>query len=409
MRFRQGRQSRCPPWVVVGLLVGTFGVLPGAAVSVAQEIAGPLVERSAPESAGTLGNAIKGYPSPSEAELAEFGYFRESFPAEQALAKLQADGHSPSESGQLLLAQMPQGEDWPDAAQDPELASSVQLLDNRLFVLGSREYIHSVEAQLFRIQEFGLPRLSYTVRIIEIPTKEAEHLIAEWDLVGLASSQITPGTDSDLQRNSAVVPASFTDSHSSFSTLVSGVLSDGQVQQLVDAGTVLSAPRIVAHNGQAVNLQTGTDVPFVTSFEPAKDKNGNDTSTMQPKVVCLHDGMSLDLTGVLDAEKENVRLNIKYEQSEIKGVDTFTFESTQGPLTVQQPRFSSRGIQTAVNAPIDKTMAIYGGPTAREVYSEQGVPLLKRIPYVGRFFKNTAKATESVSTIILIRLASPVG
>ncbi len=87
----------------------------------------------------------------------------------------------------------------------------------------------------------------------------------------------------------------------------------------------------------------------------------------------------------------------------LKGMDPFTYESNHGPLTVQQPQLSTTGIQTTCKVPTNKTIALCSGPIVRETVVEQSVPLIGRIPHVGKLFNKTAKATESISTIILIQ------
>ncbi len=366
MRSGQGSQSLCSIWVTVVLLIGATVVLPGAALSVAQENSG------------------------------QVGYCTESFPAGSALAKIEADGHSPSEARQLLLDRLPKGQDGSSDENSTEIVSSAQLLNDQLHVHGSREYINLVKQQLINVQKFGLQQLLYTILVVEVPTEEAKAIVEKWKLAGKSTSSVT------LQNN-AVVPASFAASATQFEFRISDALSDEQINELSGLGKVISSPKIVGQNGAEVNVQVGREVQFVATYEPVKDENDNDSTTMQPKVLNLHDGIKLDLTGVLDSLKENVQLVFNLKHSQLKGMETFTFESKHGPLTVQQPNLRSTAIQTTCHVPVNKTMAICSGPIIRETVVEQSVPLMGRIPYVGKLFKNTAMATESISTIILIR------
>jgi hypothetical protein len=81
----------------------------------------------------------------------------------------------------------------------------------------------------------------------------------------------------------------------------------------------------------------------------------------------------------------------------------FTYESEDGPRTVQQPSFTSTKLQTTCQTPINKPIALCSGPTIRETVVERGVPLIARVPYVGRLFKYQAIGSESITTFILIR------
>lgn len=142
---------------------------------------------------------------------------------------------------------------------------------------------------------------------------------------------------------------------------------------------------------------------FIAAYEPVKDKNANGATSMQPKFVNLHDGIKLDLTGAFVDKKENVQLEFRFTHSQLKGMDSFTYESKDGLLTVQQPKLSTNWIQSTCKAPTNKTIAFCSGPIVRETVVEKSVPLIGRIPYAGKLFTNAGKATESVSTIILIQ------
>ncbi len=248
----------------------------------------------------------------------------------------------------------------------------------------------------------SMAQLLYTIRVVEVPTEKAKPLTEKWNLVG-ASSTIKYPSNTGSRPNSAVIPASFTNTATTSEIRLSEALNDAQIDALIGAGNVVSSPKMLGHSGEEVSVRIGRLVPFVAAFEPTKDENGHDTTTLKPRVETIHDGIGLDLTGDLGEDNENIRLQFKLLQSKFTGMDTFTFESEHGPLTVQQPSVSVNTIQTTCNAPANETIAISGGPIDRDVVVEQEVPLLGKIPYVGRLFKNTAKATESISTIILIR------
>ncbi len=373
MRFKNGSQSRGSIFVTVVLLISAPVVLPGAALSVAQESSG------------------------------QFDYFTESFPAEIALAKIEADGHSASEARQLLQDRLLKGHNWSNHANSTEIVPSAQLQNNQIYVQGSREYINLVNQQLINIQEFGLKQLLYTILVVEVPTEEAKAIIDKWNPLGRSTST-TQKTNSGKLLKNAVVPASFTESTTTSEFRISDALSEEQINELVGLGKVISSPKIVGENGAEVNVRVGDDVQFLAAYEPVKVENGNDSATMQPIVGTIHDGIKLGLTGAFDDKKENVQLEFKFANIQFKGMgNPFTYESKDGTLTVQQPDFTSTGVQTTCKAPTNETIALCSGPIIRESVVERGVPLIGRVPYVGKLFKNTAKATESISTIILIR------
>ncbi len=282
------------------------------------------------------------------------GYIIESFPAEGALATSEANGHS------------------------------------------------FVKQPLIATPEFGLKELLYTIVVVEVPTENASPIVKDWNLTG-SSTRLMQKSNAGYLQKSAVVPTSATGSATTFEVRISDTLSNDQLNELIGLGKVISSPEIVGQNGAEVHVRLGHEVPFVASYEPVKDQYGNDSSTMQPMVVKILDGIHLNLTGALADNQKSVRLGIEIEHSQLKGMTPFTFESGQGPLTVQQPDVSVSGISTVCQAPVNKTIALCSGPIVRELVVEKNVPMIGRIPYVGKLFKKTVKATESISTILLIR------
>lgn len=373
MRFINVSQSRGSILVTVVLLISAAITLPGAALSVAQESSG------------------------------QVKYSTRSFPAKIALAKIEADGHSPSEARQLLQDRLLKRHAWSNQTNSTEIVPSAHLRNDQLYVHGSLEYIDLINQQLINIQQFGLKQLLYTMLVVEVPTEEAKAIVEKWSLVGSSTSTTQKANSGKLLKN-AVVPASFNASTTAYECRISDGLSEEQIIELVGLGKLIHAPTVVGENGAEVNVRVGGDVQFVAAYEPGKDENGNDSATMQPVIGTIHDGIKLGLTGAFDDKKENVRLDFRFTDTQFKGMgEPFTYEAKNGRLTVQQPEFISTEIQTSCKAPTNKTIALCSGRIIRESVVDQRVSLIRRIPYVGKLFKNTAKVTESTSTIILIQ------
>ncbi len=366
MRFENGSQSPRAILVAVVLVMIAPVVLPRAALSVAQERSG------------------------------QVDYFTESFPAKLALAKIEADGHSAGEARHLLRDRLLKVNDSSNKAIGAKIVASVTLQNDQLYVHGSREYINRVKQQLIDIQELGLKQLAYTIRIIEVPTEEAKAIIEKWSPVGGSTS-------------TSVVPASSTAFQTTSEFRISDALDEDQTNEFIRLGKLIASSKIVGENGAEVNARFGRDVQFAAAYEPAayepvKDKNVSDSEIMQPVIGTIHDGIKLGLIGAFDDNRENIQLKFRFDHTHFKGMsDPLKYESKNGLLTVQQPKFTSTGFQTACKAPINKTIALSSGPIIRESVVERAVPLIGRVPYVGEHFKYAAKAKESITSFILIR------
>ncbi len=191
---------------------------------------------------------------------------------------------------------------------------------------------------------------------------------------------------------------------------------------------VLQAPRVTMFDGQFASISDQVQRPFVTSLIPVV---ADFAVAQQPVIVVLNEGTVLNVQATCSPDKRFVRLTLNPTFSQIDRVDTFTFEgsrttrtnSTQtgtnilnptgnvnsnddnqeqiiAGTTVQQPSLASTNISTTVSVPDGGTILLGGIKRMREGRIERGVPILSKIPYVNRLFKNTAIGRET-STLMM--------
>ncbi len=191
---------------------------------------------------------------------------------------------------------------------------------------------------------------------------------------------------------------------------------------------VLQAPRVTMFDGQAASINDTISRPFVTSLIPVVADN---SVAQQPVIVVLNEGTVLNVQAVVDQSKRFVRLTLNPSFSQIDRVDTFTFEGSRttrsgstrsgtnilnpggtvddededsediiSGTTVQQPSFANTSVSTTVSVPDGGTILLGGIKRMREGRLERGVPILSKIPYVNRLFKNTAIGRET-STLMM--------
>jgi type II secretory pathway component GspD/PulD (secretin) len=68
----------------------------------------------------------------------------------------------------------------------------------------------------------------------------------------------------------------------------------------------------------------------------------------------------------------------------------------------QQPTFTQISINTTVTVPDGGTVLLGGLKTLSEARNEAGPPILSKIPYLNRLFRNTAFGRESQSLLIMV-------
>ncbi len=191
---------------------------------------------------------------------------------------------------------------------------------------------------------------------------------------------------------------------------------------------VLQAPRVTMFDGQFASIADQVQRPFVTSLIPVV---ADFAVAQQPVIVVLNEGTVLNVQATCSPDKRFVRLTLNPTFSQIDRVDTFTFEGSRTTrtnsdrtgtnilnptgtvntddqdneqiitgTTVQQPSLASTNISTTVSVPDGGTILLGGIKRMREGRVERGVPILSKIPYVNRLFKNTAVGRET-STLMM--------
>lgn len=224
-------------------------------------------------------------------------------------------------------------------------------------------------------------------------------------------------------------------SASSGASLGFAILSDLEMFFFMNAAqgdqrtNVLQAPRVTMFDGQFASISDSVQRPFVTSLIPVV---ADFAVAQQPVIVVLNEGTVLNVQATCSPDKRFVRLTLNPTFSQIDRVDTFTFEGsrttrtnstrngnnilnpTNGEVdstdddreeiiagtTVQQPTFAFTNISTTVSVPDGGTILLGGIKRMREGRVERGVPILSKIPYVNRLFKNTSIGRET-STLMM--------
>ena len=70
--------------------------------------------------------------------------------------------------------------------------------------------------------------------------------------------------------------------------------------------------------------------------------------------------------------------------------------------TVQLPVISNISVQTTVSVPDGGTVLLGGIKRLRESRKMNGVPILNKVPYVSRLFKNSGVGRETESIMLMV-------
>ncbi len=192
---------------------------------------------------------------------------------------------------------------------------------------------------------------------------------------------------------------------------------------------VLQAPKVTLFNGQQASVNDNSQRPFVTSVTPVV---GDFAAAQAPVIVVLSEGTSLNVQAVVSNDRRFVRLTLVPFFSKIGDVEEFTFEGRRASrtgtavsdpsdetqtirddeeeiiegTTVQLPQFAYTSVSTTVSVPDGGTILLGGIKRLSEGRNERGVPILSKLPYVNRLFKNVGigRTTQSLMMMVTPRI-----
>ena len=198
-------------------------------------------------------------------------------------------------------------------------------------------------------------------------------------------------------------------------------LNDIQVQLFLEAAqgdrrtNVMQAPKLTMFNGQSATISIGDQQFFVTGVQVLAI-GGQVVFSPQSQPFPLN--VQMTLQPAVSGDRRFVRINVNLQMTNLASatvplfpvttsVQTFfdgNFPGPTVPLTqfIQLPTFQQIQIQTTVAVPDGGTVILGGIKTLSEGRNEFGPPVLSKIPYVSRLFKNVGYGREAQSLLMMI-------
>ena len=208
------------------------------------------------------------------------------------------------------------------------------------------------------------------------------------------------------------------------------ILDDLQVSFLLRAtqahrdAKALTAPMITVMSGESASFSITRSVPIalppiqqpgITTVGLTGGQAGTATGTgggLQPREIYIPSGSSLSITPIITHDKKNVLLDIITNQNTFLGIRTTTVEA---PIVggvggtevqtwdVQLPETETSTVMTRVSVPDSGTLLLGGQKITEEVEKEAGVPVLSKIPIIGRLFSNRSLVKDHKILLILVK------
>ncbi len=173
---------------------------------------------------------------------------------------------------------------------------------------------------------------------------------------------------------------------------------------------VLNAPKVTVLNGESATIRVLKEIAYVSDWEIEQVIAGADIATTQqePEVDTAQPGTVLNITPTISADRKYVILRITTSYAELKEMKEWIVGQVGSggnvrDLKIQLPLMESAIAQTRVSVPDRGTLLIGGQKISGEAERSQGVPVLSKIPLIGRLFENRSKIKDEKILLILIK------
>jgi type II secretory pathway component GspD/PulD (secretin) len=199
-------------------------------------------------------------------------------------------------------------------------------------------------------------------------------------------------------------------------------LSDIQVFMFIEAAqgdrraNTMQAPRVTVFNGQQAALSVNDVVPFLIDIAPTF---AGDQLYFVPTQIGLPLGTQIFVTPVVSADRRFVRLSLTQTMTNLVSSNvplipiqipifpSFNDGNAQAQpqifqIMLQQPSTANIFVQTTVTVPDGGTVLLGGLKALTEARSEFGPPILSKIPYINRLFKNVGYGREASSLMMMV-------
>lgn len=247
-------------------------------------------------------------------------------------------------------------------------------------------------------------------KIVEVNLDEEHRTGVNWDFITRSTGGFRANgtfTDATATATSGILSLSILDkTGNNIETAIDLVEKFG-------ASRTLSSPRLHAMNNQQSVLTFAENQVYFTldiEREEQQDDSGNDTTTLsfESELHTVPIGVVLTLQPSINLETNEIMMNIRPTVSRITGTvsdPAVTLVASQDNLNVQSqiPVVEVRELDSVLKIQSGQVMVI-GGLMQENVDNEDtGVPVLGRIPWLGKAFKSSKKTKEVIETIIFIR------
>ena len=308
----------------------------------------------------------------------------------ERMVGIQVDAPAPSEPAEAGAGRGERGEGRagsPAASPAPATTGTRIVVDprrNLVFFRGSGREWAEVRSILEKLDR-SVPSVLIEVLVAEVSLTDEEKTGFEFLLKGgIGSRGITAGTLGGIGRSGGGL--SFTlDSAGETRAALNLFYKDDRV-------VIRSRPRLLVKSGESASIDVGNEIPVITQISDDERQVGGSTNVLQD-VSYRKTGVQLEIKPLVQANGL-VDLQISQQLSEAR--------PTAATSLAGSPTILNRQISTSLTLRDGGSLVMGGLISGNQSSGEQGVPVLGRMPVLGRLFRTDSLQEDRTELLVMV-------
>ena len=294
---------------------------------------------------------------------------------------------------------------WEDAERNvkallsPSGSVSLNRVGGVMLVTDNPVVLETVEGFIDELNRRVSRQILVNVKVIEVELSDENRLGIDWsalmergDLKGFkgvstmaAENLPAAGT---FTLSGSVNKAGSGDTETGVKVLLRALDSYGKVE-------VVSQPRIAMLNNTVANIQVGATRSYVESSNIETTQSGG--TIVSGSLGEVHGGVTLQIVGNMVGDE--IFLNVT---PVVSSVDDIRSIALGGGSRLEAPETSMKSMNTMVRLKANETAVIGGLITKSRSKDHFGIPVLGRLPFLGRLFSYESEKHSRVELVVLI-------